>query len=104
MKNIVALLLVAVGSLMAHPVEAVQVQGMPSCGKWIQFHHDYAKGWLLGYLSGVASGLEKDFLRGNDAASFFLWMDKYCREHPLNDLEQGAGALALELINKGRAK
>lgn len=84
--------------------------GSASCGDWIQNRtgggdaklllNTAQEFWLLGYLSGVANGLGVDFMRTSDAASFYLWMDNYCRDNPLDNVADGAVKLARELKKK----
>ena len=62
------------------------------------------KSWFLGYISGRASRSAQDSLKGTDNESIFLWLDKYCREHPLNDLDSGGIALELELTQMKGAR
>jgi hypothetical protein len=88
------------------PAQAVIVRGMPSCGTWVQTRQagDMAsignRLWLIGFLSGVAAGTQKDLLKTTDNDSITLWMDNYCRANPLNDLEDGAETLAKELMKR----
>ena len=72
----------------------------PSCGEWV-VHRDKSDtlalgngSWLLGYLSGLATGSGKDYLAGTDNAAIYKWMDSYCRKNPLRDLSNGGNALA----------
>jgi hypothetical protein len=58
----------------------------------------YSKPWLVGYLSGVAAGLDKDLLTGMNNDSIFLWMDNYCHANPLRRIDEGVYTLALEII------
>ena len=53
--------------------------------------------WLSGILTGLAIGMNVDILAEPDGDSIALWMDNYCRAHPLDKLSAGAVALALEL-------
>jgi hypothetical protein len=88
-------------------VEAVQVRGGRSCGVWIK-DKDNSNSlasttnvtWLVGFLSGIAFALNKDFLRGTDNASLELWVDNYCRANPLHDSDDAGARLAIELIRK----
>jgi hypothetical protein len=84
----------------------VTTRGGPSCGEWVQDRRangtpDTANGfWLLGYMSGLASGMGKDILQRTDAASIYLWMDNYCKANPLNKVGQGGNTLSDELAQK----
>jgi hypothetical protein len=88
---------------------------MRSCGVWIdeRSHGDsksaldssVSQTWLMGFLSGIAVGLGEDFLKdAPDGASLYLWMDNYCRAHPLNSIGDGGMDLALELVAKKKGK
>ena len=94
------------------PSWAVTIRGMPSCGAWVKDRENKASGWpamtnktwLIGYLSGLSSGLGVEFWRkgGNtlDNESAYLWMDNYCRANPLKDTQDGADALFHEHTRK----
>ena len=91
---------------------AITVLGARSCGTWIESRTDNSSGkswaslasesWLVGYLSGLAGGIDKDFLKGTDAPSIFLWVDNYCRSNPLKAIDDAGIALALELVKQKR--
>jgi hypothetical protein len=79
--------------------------GARGCGKWMERKGDgYAsvanEAWLGGALSGIAMISNNDFIKGTDAASLYLWMDNYCQAHPLDDVADGAMALAAELTRR----
>jgi len=76
--------------------------GPPDCGQWLSHQHgsiegEWYKSWLMGFLSGFSVGRGKNYLGGTSATSTFFWMDKYCRENPLNTTIQGSAALINEL-------
>lgn len=105
-------LLAASMAAVSSPSEAgAEARQAPSCGEWI-VHREKSDtlalgnaSWLLGYLSGLAVGSDKDYLSGTDNASIYKWMDNYCRANPLRDLSNGGNALAAELArNKGTPK
>ena len=53
---------------------AMEFIGVRSCGAWIEHRTDrntaiVDEAWLVGFLSGLADGLNKDFLQGTDNAS-----------------------------------
>ena len=56
--------------------------------------------WLVGYLSGISTSADVDFMRTIDPDSIGQWMDHYCQAHPLKTLEQAGQDLALELGDK----
>lgn len=90
---------------------AVEIKGSRSCGKWIEEKraanstHEMNKipilitrSWFLGYLSGRADESGKNFLKGTDSESIFLWLDNYCHANPNKTLDNGGIALARELM------
>jgi hypothetical protein len=77
---------------------AITVMGARSCGDCVKqkpvgeennWSRVIYEAWLVGYLSGMASGSRKDALKGSTASSFFVWMDNYCQVNPLDDIEDG---------------
>ena len=56
--------------------------------------------WLLGLLTGLNAGTDIDVNLLNDVDSqlVFDWMDKYCKEHPDQDVYNGAEELVLDLV------
>ena len=60
--------------------QAVETRGAPSCGAWIKqkgtLQGSGSKGWLVGFLTGVAVESDKDLLAGTDSDSLFLWVDR----------------------------
>jgi hypothetical protein len=49
--------------------------------------------WLIGYLSGLASGTGKEVIKDLDDQSIFLWIDNYCRDNPLKRTFEAAEEL-----------
>ena len=89
----------------------VEIKGARSCAKWIEEKRTanslkemnkipvlITRSWFLGYLSGRAGASGKDFLKGTDNDSIFLWLDNYCRDHPQAELDQAGIELARELM------
>ena len=110
MSRVIALV---AGSLLAFNVfaAAVEIKGVRSCGKWMEEKRAansakemnripvlITRSWFLGYLSGRADQSGKNFLRGTDSDSIFLWLDNYCHEHPQEDLDKAGIDLAHELM------
>jgi len=90
---------------------AVNVRGVPSCGKWVKDRQERdvltttaLEHWLMGYLSGLAIGLDKEFFQKDgvsiDNESLLLWMDNYCRANPLKDVQEGGNQLMKERTYK----
>lgn len=102
-----SLLLAASIVAVAAPSEGgAEARQVPSCGEWI-VHREKSDtlalgnaSWLLGYLSGLVTNSDKDFLSATDNASIYKWMDNYCRANPLRDLSNGGNALAAEFARK----
>lgn len=97
--------------------QAYTTIGNPSCGGWIlsreeekmedaAWHTGWKvlvnNAWLTGYVSGINSSESQqiDFLKNVDGDSLYLFVDKYCQEHPLDDISQAADALYAELLRK----
>jgi hypothetical protein len=74
-----------------------------SCGKWLAdreslMHHPELN-WVLGFLTAsenftVSLGVH---LRHTDGPAVEAWVDKYCREHPLNNIADASVGLVTEL-------
>ncbi|MDM0057346.1 hypothetical protein [Variovorax fucosicus] len=102
MKKLVAVLLV----LLASGANAVSIRGPVSCGAWVKERQEAGWGtqtnqaWLVGYLSGVAAASDKDFIKGTDNPSIFLYLDNFCRANPLKTIDEAADALTIELIKQ----
>jgi len=89
----------------------VELMGARSCSKWVEERRMenstkemnripvlITKSWFLGYLSGRAEATRRNFLKGTDGDSIFLWLDNYCRANPNKDLDGGGIDLARELM------
>ena len=108
MKKIIGMLVIGLMlSGNAGKVSAVNSFGNVSCGKWMNERSDSKSwlaqtrgSWLMGYLTGLASASQKDFLKETDPESLLLWMDNYCNANPLMQVADGGNTLALELIDK----
>lgn len=110
MSRIIALLAGCLLSLNLF-ASAIDIRGSRSCGKWVEEKSLanspkemnkipvlITKSWFLGYLSGRADESGKNFLKGTDNESIFLWLDNYCQANPDKNLENGGLALARELM------
>ena len=87
--------------------QALTMRGPPSCGAWIKERSQGMVGlanlsWLVGFLSGLANGTNKDFIKGTDNDSLSLWVDNYCRSNPLDSVDDAGLSLAMELIKQKR--
>ena len=101
-----SLILAALMAAVGLHVQAIGIVGARSCGAWIAnstqttASREADRAWLVGFLSGLAIGARKDFLRGIDSDSMYLWIDNYCRANPLKFLDSAGVALAQELIDQ----
>ena len=111
------LLVIAVLLSFTAPVKAGQVEltSIVWCGDWLDarskltntFDQDgarnrvsmVAEGVLRGFLNGLVWSLDTDFWRITQLKhnQIFYWMDKYCRDNPLNDIYMGA----IQLFREG---
>jgi hypothetical protein len=78
--------------------------GVKSCGAWLESRKTESfatlqfRSWLTGYLTGANMMAPFDFLKDNsDQEAIFAWMDKYCKEQPLEPVGSGAADLIKEL-------
>lgn len=79
--------------------------GSPDCGEWVAQSKttlgSVHRAWLLGYLSGLNLGFRHKEILGNvSAPQIYLWMDNYCKAHPLNKVIDGGLDLSVELADK----
>ena len=111
MKTFLRTLLVGMALVLFGEEASAQVfktrMDMP-CGVWTQRRDEQGKGgdrlaagiaqsWLVGYLSGVATALGKDFWGDTTTMEpTYLWMDNYCRANPSKFI----GVAALELFRE----
>lgn len=111
MSKKILVLLVFVGFVGASiNASAVEIRGAPSCKDWLQDNNTdkfssspsniHSKGWLAGYLSGLAVTTGKDYLRGTDNEFIFNWMSNYCNANPSQDLSQAGQIFAKRLIKQ----
>ncbi|TRZ63856.1 MAG: hypothetical protein D4S02_11875 [Rhodocyclaceae bacterium] len=86
------------------------VRGATSCGEWVSHRKKSDNlalsnaSWLVGFLSGLNVGSNKDLLAGHDNAAIYAWMDNYCNKHPLKDTARGARDLMNEWLQNGPGK
>ena len=61
--------------------------------------------WLGGFLSGVNvghDGLLNDALKDLDLQAHLAWIEKYCRENPLDSFSRASTRLLLEIMKVKR--
>lgn len=109
MKTWLCIFLVGIVAVL-HDVAAsaqvtVGIRGVRSCSIWAKDRSNSDESWLLGYLSGIASGVGKDFwgaegVDGLDNESVYLWMDNYCKANPSRNIAEGADRLFSQRSNR----
>lgn len=108
-KKILVLLVFAGFAGASINASAVEIRGAPSCKSWLHDNTDkfssspsniHSKGWLAGYLSGLAVTTGKDYLKGLDNEFIFDWVSNYCSANPSQDLSQAGQVLAKRLIKQ----
>lgn len=104
--KIIQILLIAIAIGFSTNSYAVMTRGYASCGQWVTSRADEDKHWAtvgaftsweLGFLSGMALITQDDILKNVDAASVQLWLDNYCKEHPLDSTYEAGQHLFAEL-------
>ncbi len=95
-------------ALAASGAAAAQTRGGTSCDQWLA--DDKNNGWeivadhfwLLGYLSGLAVGLDDEILSGTTNEAIYDWMNDYCAGHPLEGIAEAAQVFAREQMKEKR--
>lgn len=108
MKTLAVVSLLIFGTSAQAQGVTVQGVGTFSCGKYLEFRgtknetQDAAfVSWIWGYLAGLNMEAQRATTQNlPDAASTLAYVDKYCDEHPLNNVLQAAGGLFKELGGK----
>lgn len=81
--------------------------GMKSCGAWLQERKSgtgdwYQMGqWVLGYVTAYGYYGTHD-LKDVDSHAMSAWIDNYCQQNPLEDIETAARKLIDTLKTKKR--
>ncbi|WP_224043905.1 hypothetical protein [Paraburkholderia unamae] len=107
-RKLAATVVAALTLIAATGVHAVTIRGVDSCGEWVEVHKSSAPSigsvtaerWVVGYLSGVATGTGKEIIKGADNDSIFLFITNYCRANPLDNVADASGSLMDELIRR----
>ena len=85
-----------------------QYIGTVACGDWVKERKSQGvltvvhQAILVGFLSGLAIGKDKDFLRETTNESLFLWVDNYCQKSPLENIYTAGMLLSIELQKKNK--
>jgi hypothetical protein len=81
--------------------------GAQSCGKWLAaIDNDEDRviraSWVLGWISAAGHYDVHGTLRHTDVDAMKAWVDNYCHDHPLDDLDDAAIALVKALAKQGK--
>ncbi len=106
------LLLITLAVTLSANSQAIVIFGAVGCGDWVKARSGGANDvgalalgdWVVGFVDGVAISKNENILKGVDPASMFLWMDNYCKNHPLDNIADGTDALVKELRRKQHKK
>jgi hypothetical protein len=78
--------------------------GNLSCGTWLHEGGNPLSlsrigmlSWVLGFTSAAGYYTVRGDLRDTDGQAIEAWVDKYCRENPLNKIKDAAASLVDEL-------
>ena len=99
-KTICKLLITITLSCISINSNAVMVRGMGDCGEWVSKKSVGDEKWLLGFMSGLAIGLNIDLIKNSSSPSLILWMDNFCKANPLVHVGDAAMNLFFELKQK----
>lgn len=74
--------------------QPVWIEGTLDCGQWTEARKQNRamtiEAYLVGFLSGVASGSKKEFWRAKGGQTsrqaVYAWMDNYCQADPLENV------------------
>jgi len=106
-RYLVLTLLILASNAYARDTYTVYGPGNDSCGKWLDarakepnysaFVQVYSA-WVLGYVT--AYGNYGPDLKRTDASAIDAWVDNYCRQNPLDNLNTAAKNLVEALKTK----
>lgn len=109
---VLSLALLLSGIVAANAQETTIIgSGQRSCGAWAQSEKnsvDYVEQeeWLWGYVSAYNSFVDArhNVSRGGDGYGMAVWMDNYCKNHPLEFVANAADQLIAEMHAKSGGK
>jgi hypothetical protein len=88
----------------------VLAYGNDSCGKWTKEHarssetSRHHETWIIGFISAYnreTPGIV-NLMKGIDYAGWVSWIDNYCKDNPIDDLDDAASALVTFLIARNQ--
>ena len=82
----------------------ISIMGNTDCGTWINQKRAVDRFWVSGYISGinaVRSTEKNDILKKiQSGEQVYLYIDNYCRDNPLKEVQNALNSLWLELEKK----
>lgn len=108
MKNVIRIAALALGlACLSNASFALVIRGSQSCAEWTKERKTIKgpvdKPWLLGYLSGLASGQNREFWGGQntgmnrlESAYVYGRIDEYCTANPDKNIVHAADYLFKE--------
>ena len=100
------LLLAFVGANAADKDGRYVVQGVTSCGKYIEetknkngWSYTATLNWVAGYITATNRFMPDTYsiLGNSDIDSAMLWLENYCRSNPLKSISSGMTDLVIEI-------
>jgi hypothetical protein len=93
----IALAVSAIPSTTLAGQKGIYVEGQLDCGQWIDARTKGSsmayENYVIGVLNGLALGHMIEFWRADGRSvsreSVYLWLDQYCRQHPLDEVVAG---------------
>jgi hypothetical protein len=107
-KQLMMLLIALIYS--SHSLSANTIRGDIACSGWLkarQYNGWVTKSnedWLNGFLSGLNAGTTDDWLSNSDSNSNYIYVDNFCKDHPLGSAGIAGLNLANELKERARKK
>lgn len=79
--------------------------GAESCGTWIKEKSNFNlslvnMNWVLGAMSALAQSLEKDVIRGVNNDAIEEAITKYCKENPLDSINDASINVFFQMVKK----
>jgi hypothetical protein len=110
MKILIVLLLAFTVGLPLNGRAADLVVGSVTCTEWLSdraaktdyMNKNVDESWVMGFLSAYSATARVPFMEGIKPAAIYSWMDKYCKNHPKNTIDDGALHLAHLMMAKAQ--
>ncbi len=110
MKWIAPVVLSSLFSMGATAQPMVYGVGSQGCGKYVAATDQSKRGapqaayvymtWMSGFVSHASVLDSTDYFKNSDTESVGLWLENYCRTHPLESFSTAVISLMFELVKK----